>query len=68
MPWSTLSVWSFGNPVSHPCQTFSMSWWCGAWSHREADTRPEAGLFSPKPGVTPLVDDNLSVRGLGHSE
>lgn len=48
---------------SHPCQTFSTSWWCGAWSHREADTRPEAGLFSPKPGVTTLVDDNLSVRG-----
>lgn len=65
--WSTLSVWSFGSPVSD-------------FFHGRADgvvhcrtggpsTRPEAGLLSPKPGVGPLVDDNLLVRGQAtHSE
>lgn len=67
MPWSTCPFGPLAtqSPVSDFFHELVV--WC-AWSHREADTRPEAGRFSRKPGVTPLVDDNLSVRGLGHSE
>lgn len=69
MPKSTLSIWSFGNPVTR-VRLFPRAGGVlrGAWSYREANkTRPEAGRFSPKPGVDTLVDDNLSMRGSDHS-
>lgn len=52
MSW-ILSIWSFWQPATSVRLFHDLVVWYVV-AHEGRYTRPEAGLFSPKPGVGPL--------------